>query len=96
MAGKGQQDLQLQHTKLQEEYIFPVNTVSNSELKRIKVVIQVPIHTCSLPPHCLDKPSLLFRQVAQSAISISCYSHCLKVVKCCHEQSSIASAIVPC
>ena len=44
MAGKGQQDLQLQHSKLQEEYIFPVNATSNSELKRVKVVIiHVPI-----------------------------------------------------
>ena len=67
MAGKEQQDLQLQHMKLQEEYIFPVNTVSNSELKRVKVVIHVPI--CSLPPHYLDKPSLLFRQIAR------CWQH---------------------
>ena len=43
MAEKGQQDLQLQHTKLQEEYIFPVDATSNSELKRVKVVKHVPI-----------------------------------------------------
>ena len=99
MAGKEQQDLQLQHMKLQEEYIFPVNTVSNSELKRVKVVIHVPIR--SLPHIALiNLASFSDRsQVAGSIMSIRCYSHCVninQVVKCCHEQWSIASAVVLC